>query len=113
MQCDTCLKTIDKRTTQQNRALYLYFKKMSEACNDTGVTFSEYIKKRPRLDMMWTPERVKEIWKEAQVLMYGTTSTAKLKKDEIDKIFDVVNKAISEITGVYVPFPSIESLTEL
>jgi len=37
--------------------------------------------------------------------MFGTTSTTKLKTDEIDKIFEVINKFFAE-KGIEVQFPN-------
>lgn len=100
------------RTIKQNAAMHKYFDLVSKECNQSGVTFSEYVRLRPQLDMHWTPHRVKELWKEAQYHMYGTTSTTELKRDQIDKVFDVVNKALAEITGVSMDFPSIDALMD-
>jgi hypothetical protein len=104
--------TKKQRTTQQNRALYLYFNLVSEEAKNTGVTFTEFIRKRPQLDMMWTPERVKEIWKTAQYHLFNQTSTTELSSTQIDQVYDVVNKVLGEIMGIYIPFPSIETLIE-
>lgn len=100
----------NKRTIKQNNGLHLYCELVAQECNNSGVTFSDFIRLRPKLDMPWTQHRVKEIWREAQRLLYGKTRTRDLNKDEIDRVYDVVNKAIAEITGVHVPFPSLESL---
>jgi len=100
--------TKKQRTTQQNKSMYKYFALVSETAKDNGSTFSEFIRKRPQLDMPWTPERVKEIWKTAQFHMYGTTSTADLTSEQIDIIYNVVNKVLGEVLDIYIPFPSIE-----
>ena len=43
--------------------------------------------------------------------MFGIDSTIKLKKTEqIEMIYDVINKKLSESFGVYVPFPNKEDL---
>ena len=105
-----CLE--ERRTSQQNRALHLYFTLLSVAMNDAGFDMKKTIARD--IDIMWTPYNVKEyLWKPLQKEMTGEKSTAKLKKDEIDKIYDVLNKVIGERTGEFVPFPSLEYLMSL
>ena len=103
---------IDRRTSQQNRALHLYFTLLSVALNDSGFDMKKTIARD--IDIMWTPYNVKEyLWKPLQKEMVGEKSTAKLKKDELDKVYDVLNKVIGERTGEFVPFPSLEYLMSL
>ena len=100
------------RTTQQSRALYLFFRLLSEALNDAGFDMKKTIKKN--IDISWTPESIKNyLWLPIMKAMTGKTSTAKMKRDEIDKIYDVLNKTIGERTGVFVSFPSIDNLTNI
>ena len=106
------LKTDQQRTSPQNRACHKYFDLMANELKNSGVTFSEYVRMRPKLEMHWTPHRVKELWKEACFHMYGHTSTAQMNTKQVNDVYDVVNKALGEITGVYVPFPSFETLIE-
>lgn len=100
-----------KRTELQNRALHLYFDKLSEELNDKGISshqiFSESV------EMFWTPTLVKEIWRKVQQAMFKKKSTKELlKHEEIDRIYDVMNKLIIERSGgqVSVPFPCLEEL---
>ncbi len=97
-----------QRTLRQSRAMHQYFKMVSDEARNTGITFSEFIRLRPRLEMPWTPERAKEIWKTAQMHMFGTTSTRDLTTGQIDQVYDVVNKVLGEILHFNIPFPSIE-----
>jgi len=98
------------RTDSQNNAMHKYFDDVAVAANQEGITFTEFIRRRPRLEMPWTAERVKDVWKTAQFLMYGTKSTADLTTEQVTKVYDVVNKALGEIIGIHVPFPSMEGL---
>jgi hypothetical protein len=101
-----------RRTTQQNRALHLYFTLLAVALNDAGFDMKKTISRD--IDIMWTPYNIKEyLWKPLQKEIIGQKSTAQLKTEDIDKVFDVLNKVIGERTGVYVPFPSIEELMKL
>jgi len=105
-------KADQQRTSPQNRACHKYFDLMANELKKSGVTFSEYVRMRPKLEMHWTPHRVKELWKEACFHMYGHTSTAQMTTKQVNDVYDVVNKALGEITGVHIPFPSFETLIE-
>ena len=54
---------------------------------------------------------VKErIWRPIQLALFDKQSTTKLVNKEINEIYDIVNKHISEKFGIYIPFLlSIES----
>lgn len=105
-------KHVKRRTEQQNRALHLYFQQLSEALNQDGFDVRVVISSS--VDMMWTPYLVKELlWRATQKALFGKQSTTQLRKvGEIEKVYDVINKIVGERTGVYVPFPSMETLYE-
>lgn len=95
------------RTSKQNKALHLYFGILAEALNDSGQDMKHVI----RTEISWSPYSVKEyLWRPLQKHILGKESTTELTTDEIDKIYDQMNRIIGERTGVYVPFPSMESL---
>lgn len=109
MLCEHCQQEIDTRTSQQNRALHLYFTLLADALNDAGFDMRETI--RQDVDIPWTPETVKEyLWRKIQIAYLKKQSTKRLKKKEIDKVYDVLNRVIGERTGVFVPFPNIDNL---
>lgn len=102
-----------KRTNQQNRSLYLFFRLLSEALNEAGFDMKAIIKNN--VDIEWTPLSIKQyLWKPLQKAMLGSDSTTKLKTGDIDLIFDNLNKIILERTAgeVSILFPSIDSLRE-
>ena len=100
----------DLRTNNQNRSLHLWFTQVSDELNANGIT-AQQIFSQP-VEHFWTPELVKEMWRKIQRAMFGKKSTTKLKKTEqIDKIYDVFNKVISERAEIQCPpFPSIETM---
>jgi len=105
----TIRKKIKSRTSQQNRALHLYFTLLSEALNDAGYDMKKTI--RQDVDIPWTPENVKEsLWRPIQKAYLNIESTTKLKTGDIDKVYDVLNKTIGERTGVYIPWPCMDNL---
>jgi len=110
---DPAIEIMNKRrTSQQNAALHLFFTQLAETLNDKGFYMNKVLK--GSTDVIWTPLLVKEImWKPLQKAMFGKKSTtALLKMGQIDKIYDVINKVVSERTDgeVYIPFPSIEEV---
>jgi Ser-tRNA(Ala) deacylase AlaX len=97
------------RTDRQNRALHLWFTQLARELNDNGQDMRQVISKE--IDIAWSPYTVKEhLFRTTMKAMYGYKSTKQLKTNEIDKIFDVITKAIGERTGLFVPFPSLEQL---
>lgn len=101
---------IKKRTIQQNRALHLYFQMIADALNDAGLDMKKVLK--PEVDIPWNKTNVKEfLWRPIQKLQLGKKSTKQLTTDEIDKVFDTLNRHIAKF-GISVAFPSIEQLME-
>lgn len=97
-----------KRTSQQNAAMHLFFTQLAEALNSAGFDMKKTI--REGIDIPWTPENIKEfLWRPVQSAYLRKKSTTELTTSEIDKVYDVVNKIIGERTGVHIPFPSIDS----
>jgi len=99
------------RTSQQNKALHLWFTQLADELNSQGLDMRQVI--RQEIDIPWTPYLIKEnLFRPTMKTVLGYKSTRQLKTGDIDKIFNIISKAISERTGVYLPFPSIESLMD-
>jgi hypothetical protein len=65
---------------------------------------------RQNLEIPWTPHNVKEfLWRPCQKQYLQKQSTTELDKvQDINKVYDIVNRIVGERTGVHVPFPSID-----
>ena len=113
MRCDKCKTKIEKRTSNQNNALWLYFTLVAESLNDAGYTVQIVLKEK--IDLDWNKDLVSSLlWKPAQQALIGEKSTTKLKKlEDIDTIFEHLNRHISEKFGIAVPFPSQEHLESI
>jgi hypothetical protein len=99
------MKNMDLRSLQQNRALHKLFELIATALNDRGLTVTKTIK----ADIIWTPASTKELlWRPIQQAALMKRSTAELSRDEIDKVYDVINLALGQRFGIHVPFPTIE-----
>lgn len=84
---------------------------LADELNAAGYDMKKTV--RQTMDIPWSPYNVKEfLWRPVQEAQLGKKSTTQLTTDEIDKIYDVINKAIGERTGVHVPFPSIERMMD-
>lgn len=99
----------NKRTPQQNKALHLYFKLLSDAFIENNLDVKTVLS--GGVETQFTPEIVKYLlWHTVQRNVLGKDSTAKLDKKEIDIIYNSINKYIGQEFGIYVPFPSIDDL---
>jgi predicted restriction endonuclease len=98
-----------KRTDRQNRALHLFFRMVADELNAGGYDVQIVLKEKLGVD--WTPALVKEIlWKTAQRWILQKKSTTELNKSEdITKIYEHLNRHISEKFGVHIPFPHFEN----
>lgn len=103
-------KKTERRTPRQNNALHLFFQLLADALNEAGLDMRKVIKQD--IDIEWTLESVKDyLWRPIQKVLLKKTSTTKLnKKEDIDKIYDTLNRHLSEKFGVSVPFPSEEQI---
>lgn len=97
----------DTRTSQQNRALHLFFTHVSETLNDHGIEFSYQTGiTGNNFDIPWSAEMVKEyIWRPLQKVITKKKSTTKLTKVEIDPIFDIICRSLAN-KGIEVSFPN-------
>lgn len=96
------------RTDQQNKALHKYFELVADELNSAGFTVQLVLKEK--MDLDWQPSMVKELlWRTAQQALLGKSSTTELRKQEdIDRVYDHINRHLSEKFGLHVPFPSHE-----
>lgn len=109
MLCENCKKPIDTRTLRQNSSLHKFFKDLADELNASGADMRVVI--RDEVPIMWDLDSVKKhLWKPLQKAIIGHDKTSKLKKKEIDKIYEPLMKVIGERTGLFVDFPSIEHL---
>lgn len=95
----------DLRTTAQNSALHLFFSMIAKELNNQKLTIPKVLK----ADVTFSPDAVKDyMWRPIQKAVTGKESSTKLEKQEIDQVYEVLNKLLGEKFGIHVPFPSIE-----
>jgi hypothetical protein len=96
MLCENCKETIDTRTIQQNKAIHVYFQLLSEALNEAGCDMRTVI--RQEVDIPWTPQTVKDyLWRPIQKAYLQEKSTTRLKRKDIDKVYDILNLSLIHI----------------
>ncbi len=102
------------RTVQQNRALHLYFRLLSDMFRERGIDARMFFK--PEIEIPISPYMVKEmIWRPVMKAYTGKQSTTELDKTkDINEIVDILNRHLSEKFGNLgyenIPFPSYEQL---
>ena len=99
---------MEQRTSQQNKALHVYFGLVAEALNDAGLD----IRKTVPIDIFWSYESVKELlWKPIQKSIYGKQSTTQLDKHkEIDIVWEHLNRFLARLGIESVNFPSLKEI---
>ena len=100
----------DKRTLQQNRALWLWFTQISDKLNKDSFAIQDVIK----LNTKWSPEKTKElIFKPVIKSLYNKESSTKLNKDEFELIIDTIIRALAT-KGIECPdFPNRKDLENI
>jgi len=94
-----------QRTERQNKSLHLFFTLLANELNDAGYTVQLVLKEK--MDLDWDGSKVKELlWRPAQQAILGKKSTTELSKiSDIDKVYDHLNRHISEKLELHVAFP--------
>lgn len=103
------LKTGKQRSATQNACLHLYCNQLSVALNDAGWDMKQLLD--DDFEIPWTEYSVKDIlWRKIQKAMFGKSSTTKPERKEYPQIYDALNRVISNKTGVFVPWPSKDTM---
>ncbi len=99
------VKSAKTRTLTQNSSIHKYCALLAEAFNDAGLDMQKVLAEGTNIP--WSESKVKEdIWRVVQVAALGKESTTKLETNEVSKVYDIVNRHISQTFGIFIPFPS-------
>ncbi len=98
-----------QRSNKQNRSLHLGCQNIADVLVENNVSLSLVIKD---LDIRPTMHSVKDIFRAIAKSKFGVESTANLESKQVDEVWEDLIKRISEITGVFIPFPSEENREE-
>ena len=100
------------RTTQQNKALHLWLTQLADELNASGQSLGDG--KLIRVPVAFTGDNLKEavLKPYMNALHPDYDSTTQLSTNELIELCDNLGLIIAERSGVSVPFPSEESLSE-
>lgn len=100
--------TLEGITKPQRGATHVYFRMMSKALNDAGYDMKKTLKEE--VEIPWDAdrgERFKEsIWKPVCEAMFGVGSSEDLEPAQVSEVYKVVDRHLSQRTGVHVEFPT-------
>lgn len=97
-----------QRTTQQNKALHLYFEHLAQELNDAGLDMRKTLK--PAVEIPWSADTIKEyIWRPIMEAQIGKKSTTEMTTKDIDTVFDTITRHLANRFSLQVDFPSIET----
>lgn len=99
-----------KRSDQQRKAIEVYCRELAQQLNDAGMDQRKVLAEmREGVELPWSQERVKEVlWREVQIAAVGKNSTTTLERDEVSKVYDILNRWTADALGVSVQFPHID-----
>jgi len=107
--------TIEKwqktRSIRQNNSLWLWFSLLAQDLNLKGYDMRKII--RPSVDIEWTKDSLCDyLFKPLMNTMFNKKSTTKLTNEEINILYDNLNRIIIERTKgeVSVPFPNLDEM---
>lgn len=95
-----------KRTIKQNNALHPWLDQYEQMCRAEGITAEMLLSEKS--DVPVTATFLKDLIRHIAKRMFGKEHTSELTTVELSKVCEVFQKAMSEKTGQFIPFPSKE-----
>ena len=97
-----------QRTQPQNSAIHVFCRLLAKTLNNAGLDMRKVLK--PEVEIPWTDVTAKEnLWKPIQKAMYEIESTTDLDTEQVSKVYDTLNRHLSDKFGVSQAFPSKEA----
>lgn len=105
---DNLLDVDKQRTKKQNNSMHKYFQEVADELNATGVPRKIFYK---NLYVDYTLESVKDLFKFYLKELLKKESTTEMEKGEVTKVYEEVNRHLSDMEGysIHIPFPSVEN----
>ena len=95
-----------QRTASQNSALHVYLNLVAEALAREGHTMQDVVKAIRRAEIIPTGAALKEVvWRPLQEIILAKKSTTELTKQEIDPVYEAMNKWLGQEFEIHIPFP--------
>ena len=107
----TCIQAINQRTNQQNKALHVGMELIAQSLNDAGSDMKAVFEAK-QVSVPWTAASIKECLVRPLIqAMYQTDSTTELQKTEVNQVWVVLLKHLTENNLCeYVEFPQERQL---
>ena len=103
----TVKKKVHQRTVTQNSSLHKYFSIMAEKLNDAGITQKQLVGSfKEGFELSVTSNMLKDIFREVGKAMFKRESTTGLTTTEVQKVYEVVDQRLGEVTGCRCEWPS-------
>lgn len=102
-----------QRTDLQNRSLHRWATLMADSMNAAGFQQRAVLNELHQdFEVPWSQEAVKAIFRQVAGIMYpDVESTAELSTTQIQRVYEVVDAKLAEITGIHHEWPSTESMS--
>ncbi len=100
---------MEKRTSQQNKALHKGFQQIADYLMENNITLQEAFK---NMEIRPTMEAIKSVYRQIAHAKYDIKSTSELEKKQVDQVWEDMVHALSINTGEYFAFPSEENTEE-
>lgn len=97
-------KVEKQKTRQQEKAYHKGFSEIADILVENNITLNMVIR---NLEIRPTRENIKDIFRAIAKAKYGIESTSDLKSNQVTEVWDDLIKAVSEATGIYIEFPSV------
>ena len=96
-----------QRTSQQNKSLHLYLTQVANELDRNGHTLQDVVKKITKVEIRPTMQNIKEVvWHEIQKAQFSKTSSAFLTKNEVNEVYDIMNKWLGVYFQIHIPWPN-------
>ena len=103
------VKSAKTRTLTQNKSIHKYCAMLSEAFNEAGLDMEKVLAKGTSIP--WSESKVKEdIWRTVQIAAIDKVSTTDLDTAEVGKVYEIINRHISETFGLFIPWPCKDNM---
>lgn len=104
------LKEIKTITDEQMAAVHIWFRLLSKAFNEAGITIQQALEQRMDLEWDQDGKMFKElVWRPAMRTLKHKASTTELYKFETSDVIQIVERWVGK-QGVHVDFPSKQKL---
>lgn len=97
------------QTRLQQKSYHKGFQDIANVLIENDISLNVLIK---HIEVRPTSKNIKDVFRAIAHAKYDIKSTSNLNSDEVDEVWEELVKAVSETTGIFIPFPSKENTEE-